>query len=78
MSKSILVIDTPENCYCCGFCQDIHGFYYCCGCNDTWYENQLEYEEMNTKPDWCPLKPMPEKKYKKKKNKIALKDNKRK
>lgn len=60
--KAILVIDKPENCYSCRFCQDIHGSCYCCGCGDTWYKHQLEDEEMSSKPDWCPLKPIPEKK----------------
>lgn len=36
MSKSVLVIDTPENCYDC---------------------------ESKSRPDWCPLKPLPEKKH---------------
>lgn len=59
MSKSLVVINTPENCYCCAFSQEINGFDYCCGCNDMWYENQLEDEEMETRPKWCPLQPLP-------------------
>ena len=70
MSKSVLVMETPENCYVCPF-----GTAYC---------SALEYEglceladcldcdvilmteehndcESKSRPDWCPLKPLPEK-----------------
>lgn len=71
MSKSVLVIDTPENCHDCPF-----GTAYC---------GELEYEglceladcldcveiliteehydcESKSRPKWCPLKLLPEKK----------------
>jgi hypothetical protein len=51
MNKSALVIDTPENCYDCPF-----GTAYC---------GELEYVgycESKSRPDWCPLKPLPERK----------------
>lgn len=56
MSKSILVIDTPENCEQCRFSgcdEDV-----CC------LEDQLisEREYFDKKPDWCPLKDVPDKK----------------
>lgn len=55
MSKSVLVIDTPENCHSCHLC----GF-----AIDLQYCKETLKEIMNTsiKPDWCPLKPLPEKK----------------
>lgn len=70
MSKSVLVIDTPENCYDCPF-----GTEYCGNYN---YEGNCELAEClgnimtliteehygcksESKPDWCPLKPLPEK-----------------
>lgn len=70
MSKSVLVIDTPENCYDCPF-----GTEYCGNYN---YEGNCELAEClenimaliteehygcksKSKPDWCPLKPLPEK-----------------
>lgn len=54
MSKSVLVIDTPENCHSCHLC----GF-----AIDLQYCKETLKEIMNTsiKPDWCPLKPLPEK-----------------
>jgi len=57
MSKAILVIDTPECCIdCpCHFAEDIVW----CGVKDQ----ELETDDIETyKPDWCPLKPMIEKK----------------
>lgn len=54
MSKSVLVIDTPENCrscYLCGFTLNLH---YCRG-------KLKDIKDTSVKPDWCPLKPLPEK-----------------
>ena len=35
MSKSVLVIDTPENCYDCQFCYELHeGVKACCSISD--------------------------------------------
>lgn len=64
MSQSVLVIDTPQNCYCCIFCYqyDYENEYdgYC-----RLYKNYKiinEYYDYDSKlrPDWCPLKPLPE------------------
>lgn len=69
MSKSVLVIDTPKNCYDCPF-----GTEYCGSSNydgncelaeclgnimTLITEEQYDYESKE-KPDWCPLKPLPE------------------
>lgn len=54
MSKSVLVIDTPENCCSCylrGFTLNLQ---YCRG-------KKKDIKDTSTKPDWCPLKPLPEK-----------------
>ena len=53
MSKSILVIDTPEN--CCG-CDLEYGHY--CGKEKRY----IDEEEFETIPDWCPHRELPEKK----------------
>lgn len=53
MSKSILVIDTPEN--CCG-CDLEYGHY--CG-KEKRYISEEEFESI---PDWCPLRDLSEKK----------------
>lgn len=55
MSKSVLVIDTPENCRSCylrGFTLNLQ---YCRG-------KLKDIKDTSIKPDWCPLKPLPEKK----------------
>ena len=72
MSKSVLVIDyTPENCYDCPF-----GTEYCgnleyegrceladCLDYDVILMTEEHYDcESKSRPEWCPLKPLPEKK----------------
>ena len=55
MSKSVLVIDTPENCRSCylrGFTLNLQ---YCRG-------KLKDIKDTSIKPDWCPLKLLPEKK----------------
>ena len=52
MSKSVLVIDTPEKCISCIYVGIFH--YFCrINCRDI--------KDVSAKPDWCPLKPLPEK-----------------
>ena len=53
MNKSVLVIDTPEKCISCIYVGIFH--YFCkINCRDI--------KDISTKPEWCPLKPLPEKK----------------
>lgn len=52
MSKSVLVMDTPEN---CGKCKFISGFW-CRAMNGRRVLNN------DVIPNWCPLKPLPEEK----------------
>ena len=70
MSKSVLVIDTPENCYDCPFgtayCGELEYVGYCelAGCLD--YDVILMTEEhydceIKSRPEWCPLMDLPEK-----------------
>ena len=70
MSKSVLVVDTPKNCYDCPFgaeyCGNL-GYEGCCelaGCLNS--DMRLITEELydcesKSRPDWCPLNPLPEK-----------------
>ncbi len=70
MSKSVLMIDTPENCYDCPFgttyCGELEYVGYCelADCLDydviLMTEEHYDYES-KSRPDWCPLKPLPEK-----------------
>lgn len=68
MSKSVLVIDTPENCLDCRFCYELdEGVEACCSISDDDKDASLmkkidcEYGYCQGKPNWCPLKPLPEK-----------------
>ena len=70
MNKSVLVIDTPENCYDCPFGTEYCGdseYEGCCElaeCLDSDMrlitEEHYDYES-ESRPDWCPLQPLPEK-----------------
>lgn len=71
MSKSALVTDTPKNCYDCPFGTEYCGdseYEGCCElaeCLDSDMrlitEEHYDYES-ESRPDWCPLKPLPERK----------------
>nr|DAV63004.1 MAG TPA: hypothetical protein [Caudoviricetes sp.] len=69
MSKSVLVMDTPENCSDCQFCYELdEGIEACCSISDDDKDTSLmkkidcEYGYCQGKPEWCPLKPLPKKK----------------
>lgn len=68
MSKSVLVIDTPENCLDCRFCYELdEGVEACCSISDDDEDASLmkkidcEHGYCQGKPDWCPLMDLPEK-----------------
>lgn len=70
MGKSVLVIDTPENCYDCPFgtayCGELEYVGYCeladCLDYDVILMTEEHYDcESKSRPEWCPLKPLPEK-----------------
>lgn len=54
MNKSVLVIDTPGNCYSCCLHEPVRNWSYCA-------VKLKRIEDSSVKPDWCPLKPLPEK-----------------
>lgn len=60
MSKSILVMDTPELCFECPLCAETVDEYipYCCGNGNE----VTDYLRNKSKPGWCPLKEVPERK----------------
>lgn len=70
MSESVLVMNTPENCYDCPFgtsyCGELEYEGYCelADCLDydviLMTEEHYDYES-KSRPDWCPLKPLPKK-----------------
>lgn len=68
MSKSVLVMETPGDCGDCQFCYELdEGIEACCSIMDDDEDKSLmkkidcEYGYCQSKPDWCPLKPLPEK-----------------
>lgn len=68
MSKSVLVIDTPENCLDCQFCYELdEGAEACCSISDDDKDTSImkkidcEYGYCQGKPNWCPLMDLPEK-----------------
>lgn len=69
MRKSVLVIDTPENCLDCQFCYELdEGVEACCSISDDDKDTSImkkidcEYGYCQGKPDWCPLRELPNKK----------------
>lgn len=63
MSKSILVIDTPERCSMCEFLKKTDEGYCYCGRLDFDYQvNEYMKSTPKGKPDWCPVKDIPENK----------------
>lgn len=56
MSKVCLVLDMPKNCDVCDFCED-SGISCYCGAPGIG-KNVDDY--IVCRPDWCPLRPMPE------------------
>ena len=58
MSKGIIVVDVPECCKCCKYCTGIRCAYRAIWCT---MKNEPLTNDLKTKPDWCPIKPLPEK-----------------
>lgn len=70
MSKSVLVMDTPETCLDCMFCFELdEGIEACCSVMSDDKDNSLLKEIIcedgycQSKPDWCPLKEVPKEEY---------------
>ena len=60
MSKSILIVDTPENCNECPF---FNSYYFGEHCGATEEKIKYDYDTFQyTKSDWCPLLSLPERK----------------
>lgn len=68
-NKSILILDTPETCVDCQFCYELdEGIEAYCSITDDDKDKSLMKEidcedgYCQGKPDWCPLKELPERK----------------
>ena len=53
MSKSVLVINTPKYCAVCVLRSGVH--------HPFCRVNNRDITDLSIRPDWCPLKPLPEK-----------------
>ena len=53
MSKSVLVMDTPKYCALCVLRSGVH--------HPFCRVNNRDITDLSIRPDWCPLKPLPEK-----------------
>ena len=67
MSKAVLVFDMTETCCDCNFCREIQeGIEACCELMDELNDNTLcrmidsKNGYCQEKPNWCPLKELPE------------------
>lgn len=54
MSKSALVMKTPESCRSCYLCEFTLNLQYCRG-------KKKDIKDTSIRPDWCPLKSLPDK-----------------
>lgn len=52
MSKSVLVINTPKYCALCVLRSGVH--------HPFCRVNNRDITDLSIRPDWCPLKPLPE------------------
>lgn len=67
MSKSVLIVDTPKTCLDCVFCFELdEGINACCSIvsdendNGLYKDIQCDGGYCQSKPEWCPLKELPE------------------
>lgn len=64
MSKSVLIMNTPETCCDCQFCYELNEGIEA-ACTLIVNENTLEYKDLDDisypqeRPKWCPLKELP-------------------
>lgn len=60
MDKAVLIMDMPEDCFKCRFLRiDVEYGIESCGALETAMSVDLETYD---RPDWCPLREIPEKK----------------
>lgn len=62
MSKSIILVETPQRCSMCKFLNDTENGYHYCRILDFDYQvDEYMQSTPKGKPDWCPLKEVPNK-----------------
>lgn len=68
MSKAVFVMDMPKSCLDCQFCIELdEGIEAACSLVVDPYDDcsfrEIDEDYCQEKPYWCPLKPMPDKRY---------------
>lgn len=63
--KGIIVVDIPETCLDCNFCEEFdEGTLAMCSLlldENKLYGRVIDADYCQNKPDWCPIKPVPKK-----------------
>ena len=59
MAKAILIINMPTACAACTVCQGVAHDGYVCSVLDSDGNERSHEDGRYSKPDWCPLVPMP-------------------
>lgn len=67
MSKSVLIMSTPKGCFACPFHIADFNFNLCLATRNDSIRTISKvshegFKKLAGRPDWCPLKPLPEKK----------------
>ena len=65
MAKGIIVVDMPKSCDRCQFSHNRIGINHYCYINESIENNDAFSHPISTgqyysKPDWCPIRPLPE------------------
>nr|DAF65465.1 MAG TPA: hypothetical protein [Siphoviridae sp. ctbbV81] len=66
MSKSVLIMNTPKGCFACPFHMADFNFNLCLATRNDSIRTISKvshegFKKLAGRPDWCPLKPLPEK-----------------
>lgn len=67
MSKSVLIMNTPKGCFACPFHMADFNFNLCLATRNDSIRTISKvshegFKKLAGRPEWCPLKPLPEKK----------------
>lgn len=65
MSKGYILVDVPDKCSDCRFCSEVlEGIEACCELEDDFKDDELirkiDVNYTQKKPDWCPIRELPE------------------
>lgn len=61
MSKGIIVVDVPGSCAKCFYKSQVFDIHYVCMVSPNGEGAHRLIHSMSARPNWCPIKPIPEK-----------------